>query len=322
MTKNNPTILIAGGAGFIGSHLSAFALRKGYRVLVVDNFITGRRSNIEKLNSHQQFSLLEADITTEDFLTQIVSLGTQFSHVFHLASPASPPKYQQYPVATLQANSIGTQALLEIARKQQARFVFASTSEVYGDPLEHPQKESYWGNVNSFGERACYDEAKRFGEAMCYSYHKKFDVSVRLARIFNTYGPNMDPEDGRVVSNFINQAIRNEAITIYGDGKQTRSLCYVSDLVKGLWRLGTTAESGIVVNLGNPRELSIKEIAQKIISLTNSQSEIVHQGLPSDDPQRRQPDISRARELLNWEPEVSLDDGLLRTIKYFQQLKD
>ncbi|MEN8252933.1 MAG: NAD-dependent epimerase/dehydratase family protein, partial [Patescibacteria group bacterium] len=272
------TILIAGGAGFIGSHLSEFCLDKNFKVMVIDSLITGREENIKKLHKNKNFSFIKADISKSDFPKHLTN--NNFSHIFHLASPASPPKYQAKPIETMHANSVGTENLLKIAKKQNSRFVFASTSEVYGDPQVHPQTESYWGNVNSFGPRSCYDEAKRYGEAICYTYLNKFDLDIRIARIFNTYGPNMDPADGRVVSNFINQIIKNKPISIYGDGSQTRSFCYVSDMVEGLWKLAIENVKGEIINIGNPVERTVLETAKLIKKITNSESEIVYSELP------------------------------------------
>ena len=314
-------VLITGGAGFIGSHLSAFALRKGYRVIVIDNLITGREENLANLHSNPNFTFIKADITKlQANQPPLFTFNFPLSHVFHLASPASPPKYQHWPIETLRVNSLGTELMLELAKNNQARFIYASTSEVYGDPAIHPQVETYWGNVNSFGPRSCYDEAKRYGEAMCYTYLNNFNVDVRVARIFNTYGPHMDPTDGRVISNLVNQAIKNKPLTIYGDGTQTRSFCYVADLVKGLWKLATKEVTGEVINLGNPNEITMDQVAEIIKDLSESKSEIIYKALPADDPKRRQPDISKAKQLLDWQPEVKLEDGLLKTIKYFRQL--
>jgi len=316
LNNNQHSILIAGGAGFIGSHLAKFCLDKSYRVIVVDNLITGRQENIKALHKNPNFIFIKTDITQANFTIQ----GSSFSIIFHLASPASPPKYQAKPIETLHANSIGSENLLELAKEQNARFVFASTSEVYGDPAVHPQTESYWGNVNSFGARSCYDEAKRYGEALCYSYLHKFDVDLRIARIFNTYGSNMDPKDGRIISNLINQAINNQPLTIYGDGQQTRSFCYVSDMAEGLWKLATQNVKGEIINLGNPNEISILETAKLIKKLTDSESQIIYEKLPQDDPIRRQPDISKAKKLLGWQPEISFEEGLEKTISYFKLL--
>lgn len=308
-------ILVTGSAGFIGSHLTDFALQMNNSVIGIDNFITGSRTNIAHLTQNNQFSILEHDLVTFDPKT----LHHEVDVVFHLASPASPIQYKKHPVETLEVNSIGTKNALEIARLHNAIFVYASTSEVYGDPLEHPQSETYWGNVNPNGVRSCYDEAKRFGEAMAMTYLRSYGTQVRIARIFNTYGPRMDVQDGRVVSNFIVQALQNKPITLYGSGDQTRSFCYVDDLVKGLWLLATKkCDNGSVINLGNPNEKKIKEIAQIIKQLTQSRSSIVEEPIDEDDPKKRKPDITRAQAILGWQPSVELTVGLTKTIDYFR----
>jgi UDP-glucuronate decarboxylase len=308
-------IVVAGGAGFIGSHLCDRLLADGHEVTGVDNLLTGSAANLAHLVSHPQFRLVQHDIAEP--------LALETDAIFHFASPASPnpksPKsYLAHPVATAVANSQGTHRLLELAATQQARFLFASTSEVYGDPLVHPQTEDYWGNVNPNGVRSCYDESKRFGEAITMVYDRSFGVDVRIIRIFNTYGPRCDPIDGRVVPNFVAQALRSEPMTVYGDGSQTRSLCYVDDLVEGIVRamLGDGTRSQ-VFNLGNPEEHSVLEYAQIIRDLCGSTSPIVHEPLPPDDPTRRQPNIARARAVLGWEPRVPLRDGLRRTIAWY-----
>jgi len=306
-------ILIAGGAGFIGSNLSEYLLEQGHRVTVLDNFVTGRASNIAHLAGDPNFTLVEGDVSSPP------PLGT-FDRIYHLASPASPPGYQRYPVETLLANSTGTRNLLELARGANARFLYASTSEAYGDPLEHPQRETYRGNVSSIGPRSMYDEGKRFGEAMTMAYWRTHGVSARIVRIFNTYGPNSDPMDGRLVPNFITHAIESQPITVYSDGLQTRSLCYVSDLVRGLVAAMETPEAvGEVINLGNPREHTVLEYAKLIIEMAGGAS-IIEYGPPAvgDDPQRRQPDIGKAQEVLGWTPTVTLEEGLRRTIAYFR----
>jgi len=308
------SILIAGGAGFIGSNLSEYLLEQGHQVTVLDNFVTGRASNVAHLAENSNFTLIEGDVSSPP------ALGA-FDRIYHLASPASPPGYQRYPVETLLANSTGTRNLLELARGANARFLYASTSEAYGDPLEHPQVETYRGNVSSIGPRSMYDEGKRFGEAMTMAYWRTYGVSARLVRIFNTYGPNSDPMDGRLVPNFITQAIKGEPLTVYAEGKQTRSLCYVSDLVRGLVATMETAEAvGEVINLGNPREHTVLEYANLVIEMTGGGSTIEY-GPPAvgDDPQRRQPDITKAQEVLGWTPNVTLEDGLRRTIAYFRK---
>lgn len=310
-------IVITGSAGFIASHLTEHLLSLGHSVIGIDNFITGSKKNIEHLLTNKALTFVEHDIIDFDYTT----IEGPVDVVFHLASPASPIQYKKYPIETLEVNSIGTKKALEFATKKNATFVYASTSEVYGDPLVHPQVESYWGNVNPNGVRSCYDEAKRFGEAMCMSYVRKHKTNVRIARIFNTYGPRMDINDGRVVSNFIVQALKNEPITIYGNGMQTRSFCYVSDLVLGLTALATkNIPSGEVINLGNPNEMTVKDIAEKIRLLTNSKGEISSNPIEADDPQRRKPDITKAKQLLDWEPHISVDQGLTSTIAYFKSI--
>jgi dTDP-glucose 4,6-dehydratase len=307
------TILIAGGAGFVGSHLCALFLERGDTVTCVDNVSTGRRQNIAPLLDNNRFTFVQADICEP---SPAAVADTPYDVVVNMASPASPPHYQRLAVETLRVGSLGTQNLLELARRHKARFLQASTSEVYGDPSVHPQPESYYGNVNSYGPRAMYDEAKRYGEALVYVYRHQFEVNTAIVRIFNTYGPHMDPKDGRVVSNFITQALAGEPITIYGDGSQTRSFCYVDDLVAGIAALIDSDEPG-PMNIGNPSEYTVAELAELIVRKTGSKSEIVHQPLPGDDPTQRRPDISYARKALNWEPKVSVDDGLQRTIEYF-----
>lgn len=310
-------ILITGGAGFIGSHLTAFHLEKKDTVYVIDNLITGSTLNILSLTENPLLHFIEADITTYDY----ADLPEEIHVAYHLASPASPVQYKKFPIETMLVNSVGTHKLLELVRVGKIhRFVLASTSETYGDPLIHPQTEDYWGNVNPVGVRACYDEAKRFSEAITMSYYRKYNCNVRIARIFNTYGPNMEKNDGRVVSNFVMQALTNAPITIYGDGTQTRSFCFVSDLVKGLYALGhKNGISGEIINLGNPDERSMKELSALVKELTNTKSEIVFEAIDSDDPKKRKPDITKAEKMLQWQPEVSLHEGLLQTIAYFRQ---
>jgi nucleoside-diphosphate-sugar epimerase len=317
-------ILITGGAGFIGSHLAQVLLASGKKVTVVDNLLTGARANIEGLLQNPNFEFVEHDV-----IKPLDSSNTAFSDVdavFHLASPASPNaksarSYISFPIETLLVNSIGTQNMLEFAYEHKARFLFASTSEVYGNPSVSPQPESYWGNVNPNGVRSVYDEAKRFGEAMTMAYLRRYDVDVRIVRIFNTYGDHMQKDDGRVVSNFINQALTNTPITIYGDGTQTRSLCFVDDLVEGLIAFMTNdSVKGEVINMGNPDEHTVKELAELIKQLTGSQSEIVYEPLPADDPMQRKPDITKAQNLLGFAPKVTIQDGLTRTIEYFKNL--
>jgi len=315
------TILVAGGAGFIGSNLCHFLLQKEYRVICVDNFLTGEKENVSSLLGNENFSLIEKDI---------ISLHPgelpQFDYLFHLASPASPNakstrSYVAYPIETLLVNSKGTHNLLEASRKNNAKFLFASTSEIYGDPAVSPQPESYFGNVNPVGVRSVYDEAKRFGEAITSAYVRKFDLDGRIVRIFNTYGPNMRADDGRVVSNFIIQALSNSPITIYGEGSQTRSFCYIEDMLEGLTSaMFTENTKGEVINLGNPDERTIKEIADIIKELTGSSSDTVNESLPPDDPKERKPDISKANRLLSWQPKINLSEGLQKTVEYFKKI--
>ncbi|MFC1484951.1 UDP-glucuronic acid decarboxylase family protein [bacterium] len=306
-------ILIAGGAGFIGSHLCEYFLDKGHKVVCVDNFITGSQKNIEHLlNNKEYFEFIEHDVI---FPLQIKE---KIDAILHFASPASPVYYLKYPFETLKVGSVATHNLLELAEKNNATFLLASTSEVYGDPLEHPQKETYWGNVNPIGPRSVYDEAKRYAESTTMAFHNYHGLKTRIVRIFNTYGERMMANDGRAIPNFINQALENLPITIYGDGSQTRSFCYVSDLVRGIYKLLFSDEI-YPVNLGNPSEMSLKDLAFYIKDITNSQSEIVYQDLPKDDPKVRCPDISRAREVLDWEPVVGIDGGLRKTVDYFRK---
>lgn len=308
-------ILITGGAGFIGSHLAAYVLARGHSVVILDNLITGSLRNVTPLQKNSNCVFIEADVVSCDF----DALG-RFDVVFHLASPASPVQYWKHPLETLRTNAEGTQRLLaSMVRTGSPRFLLASTSEVYGDPEVHPQKEDYWGNVNPFGPRSCYDEAKRYAESCAYTYGTKYGIDVRVARIFNTYGPNMEKEDGRVVSNFINQCLTGADITVYGDGSQTRSLCYVSDMVRGLYELGIREGLSMeIVNIGNPDEKPIAEIARIIKQMTNSPSRIVFEPIGKDDPRRRRPDITKAKQLLDWQPEVELQKGLADTIEYFK----
>ncbi|MCY4438229.1 MAG: SDR family oxidoreductase [Chloroflexi bacterium] len=305
-------ILVAGGAGFVGSHLCDYLIAQGHTVTAVDSGITGRAKNVAHLAESDRFSLRDHDVTEP--------IAWQGEAVFHLASPASPEGYLQYPLATLRVNSVGTENLLTLARENGAKFLYASTSEVYGDPLVHPQPETYWGNVNPVGPRACYDEGKRFGEALTMEFVRQHAVDARIIRIFNTYGPRNDLRDGRVVPNFIAQALAGKPISIYGDGTQTRSFCFVGDLVRGIVAAMFTAETqGEIFNLGNPDERSIRDFADMIVRLTGTNVPIVHKPLPADDPRRRRPDITKARTWLGWTPEVSLEEGLAETIAYFRQ---
>jgi dTDP-glucose 4,6-dehydratase len=306
-------VVITGAAGFLGSHLTTRFLDEGFEVIGVDNFLTGNARNLAHLAGNARFQLITHDISRP------LRVPGALDGVLHFASPASPIDYLKLPIQTLKVGSLGTHNTLGLAMAKKARYFLASTSEVYGDPLEHPQRETYWGHVNPVGPRGVYDEAKRFAEAMTMAYHRHHRLDVRIARIFNTFGPAMRPHDGRVVSNFIRQALTGEPLTIYGDGSQTRSLCYVSDEVEGLYRLYTSDVLG-PVNIGNPEERSVRELAERVLALTGSEGPIVHEPLPVDDPKVRQPDITRARELLGWEPRVSLDEGLQRTIEYFRAL--
>lgn len=313
-------VLITGAAGFIPSHVVDSLLAAGATVTGIDNFLTGREENLVEARKNPLFTFIEADAINapETYLPD----GATFDVVFHMASPASPPGYMKHPVETYLINSMGTHNLLQyvMTTSPSARFVYTSTSEVYGDPKENPQKESYWGNVNPNGPRSCYDESKRLGETICGVHSRNFDLDVRIARIFNTYGPRMDPNDGRVIPQFFSQALKNEALTVYGDGEQTRSFCYVSDLVKGLLLLGSVDQAkGETVNLGNPIEKTMVELAGIIKTLTNANSEITHKDLPMDDPKQRKPDLNKAKELLNWEPTVNFEQGLKQTLTYFQQ---
>jgi dTDP-glucose 4,6-dehydratase len=303
-------LILAGVAGFIGSHLADRLLAEGHTVFGIDNFLTGSETNLAHLTRESRFEFVEHDITKP------LEAPGRFDGVLHLASPASPKDYLDHPIETLDAGALGTRNLLELARRNGARFLLTSTSECYGDPLEHPQTETYWGNVNPVGPRSCYDESKRFAEALTMAFHRHYGLETNIARIFNTYGPRMKLDDGRVVPAFLNQALRGEPITIFGDGSQTRSFCYVSDLVDGLFRLMQSAER-YPVNLGNPNELTICDFARCIRELTGSTSPIVFQPLPEDDPKKRKPDISKAQRILGWEPRVGLDEGLRQTVAYF-----
>ena len=304
---------MSGGAGFIGSHICEALLARGNRVLALDNFITGSRQNLKTLEGNPDFEFRQADVNHGIFI------GGDVRYVLHFASPASPPQYDANPIHTLKVGTVGTMNMLGVARAKEATFLLASTSEVYGDPLVHPQPEGYWGNVNPIGPRGCYDEAKRCAEAFAMAYHRAHGVDTRIVRIFNTHGPRMQVLDGRAVPNFMAQAIRGEPLTVYGDGSQTRSLCYVSDLVRGVLTALEGADEA-PVNLGNPQEVTVLELARIIVRLAASSSEIVHRELPVDDPRQRRPDITRARELLGWTPEVGLEDGLGRTLEYFRSV--
>lgn len=309
------TCLVTGGAGFIGSHLCEKLLKMGYRVIAVDNLLTGRQKNIQSLKSDSNFVFLKRDVIN------FFDIKEKIDYIFHFASPASPIHYQKHPVETLLVNSIGTKNYLDLAVKNSAKFMLASTSEIYGDPLEHPQKETYWGNVNPNGLRSCYDESKRFAESITKVYERKFKLKTVIIRIFNTYGPKMQKNDGRVISNFINQGVVGKNLTVNGKGDQTRSFCYVDDLVEGITSLMFTEKSdNEIFNLGNPSEYSILEIAEEIIKLTANKSKIVYDSLPQDDPKRRKPDITKIKKAIDWTPKVNLEEGLKKTIKYFEQL--
>lgn len=310
-------ILITGGAGFIGSHIVEYHLSQKDTVYVIDNLITGSIRNLEHLKTDASLHIITEDLCTYRF-TDIPKIDL----IYHMASPASPIQYKKHPIETMMVNAEGTRNLLEFMRTSKSTsLVIASTSEVYGDPEVHPQTEEYWGNVNSVGVRSCYDEAKRYAEALCMSYIRQYNLDIRIARIFNTYGPHMEREDGRIISNFVVQALSNQPITIYGDGTQTRSFCYVSDLVRGLNALVRLPNlRGQVINLGNPDERSVKEMAELIQSLTQSESKIIYTEIGSDDPKKRKPEISKARKMLFWEPSVPLETGLLKTIDYFKDI--
>jgi UDP-glucuronate decarboxylase len=304
-------ILVTGGAGFLGSHLCERLLSTGAEVICLDNFFTGSRSNVAHLLPEPRFEIVRHDI--------VQPLLLEVDQIYNFACPASPIHYQYNPVKTIKTNVMGTINMLGLAKRVRARILQASTSEVYGDPREHPQKESHWGHVNPIGPRSCYDEGKRVAETLMLDYHRQNGVDIRIVRIFNTYGPRMAIEDGRVVSNFIVQALRNEPITIYGTGTQTRSFCYVSDLIEGVWRMMNTEDFTGPVNIGNPGELTIQELAELVVSMTGSRSEIIRRPLPQDDPIQRQPDITLAKEKLGWQPTVSLEQGLRATIAYFEK---
>ena len=303
--------LVTGGAGFLGSHLCDALLGEGYDVVVADNLLTGRKSNIEHLRNDSRFEFQEIDINKPFDCGRV-------DYVFHLASPASPVDYTVHGIETLQVGSLGTFHALDVARKYDAKYFISSTSECYGDPLEHPQKETYWGHVNPIGPRSVYDEAKRFSEAVTMAYHRYYKVDTRIVRIFNTYGPRMQLNDGRVVPNFMKQAFRGEDLTVYGDGNQTRSFCYVSDEIDGFIRLSKSDEH-LPVNIGNPAEFTILECAKMVLKVTGSKSQIRYEPLPQDDPKQRRPDITKARTLLGWEPKIDLETGLKMSMEYFKK---
>jgi dTDP-glucose 4,6-dehydratase len=306
-----PTSVVTGGAGFLGSHLVDYLLERGHKVVAIDNFVTGSVDNIAHLGGNQNFKFIEQDVTEFLFLDRPVD------YVWHFASPASPIDYLELPIQTLKVGSLGTHKALGLAKMKSARFLLASTSEIYGDPLVHPQTEDYWGNVNTIGPRGCYDESKRFAEALAMAYHREHHIDTKIVRIFNTYGPRMRLHDGRVVPAFLSQALRNKPITVFGRGTQTRSFCYWSDLIEGIYRL-MMSDRNEPVNIGNPVEMTMLEFARAIIGATGSRSKIIFKPLPQDDPRQRRPDITRAKKLLRWEPRVPLAEGLVNTIEYFR----
>jgi len=305
-------VVVTGGAGFLGSHLCDKLLYEGHQVICIDNLITGHIKNIEHHDSNENFKFIKQDVT------EYIYISGPVDYVFHFASPASPIDYLKLPIQTLKVGALGTHKTLGLAKDKKASFLLASTSEVYGDPLVNPQPESYWGNVNPIGPRGVYDEAKRFAEALTMAYHRYHGVNTHIVRIFNTYGPRMRKEDGRAVPNFINQALSGENITIYGDGSQTRSFCYISDLIEGIYKLATS-DINTPVNIGNPHEVTIKQCAETILKLTNSKSKITYQELPVDDPKVRRPDINIAKTKLSWEPKVNFEEGLKKTIEWFKK---
>jgi dTDP-glucose 4,6-dehydratase len=310
--KTQQISVVTGAAGFLGSHLTDYLLDRGHKVVGIDNFVTGSVDNIAHLGGNPNFKFIEQDVT------EFLFLDLPVHYVWHFASPASPIDYLELPIQTLKVGSLGTHKALGLAKEKGAKFLIASTSEIYGDPLQHPQTEEYWGNVNTIGPRGCYDESKRFAEALTMAYHREHGIDTRILRIFNTYGPRMRINDGRVVPAFVSQALKNKPITIFGDGTQTRSFCYYSDLIEGIYRLMMSG-TNLPVNIGNPTEMTMLQFAKEIIKATNSKSKIVHKPLPQDDPKQRKPDITRAKKLLNWEPKVDLATGLVKTIEYFRE---
>lgn len=308
---NKKTVVITGGAGFIGSHLCDRFIQKGFKVICLDNFITGNTGNIRHLLNNNNFKLIEHNVT------KYINIKGKINYVLHFASPASPEDYLKFPIQTLKVGSLGTHNALGLAKDKKAKFMLASTSEVYGDPLQHPQAETYWGHVNSIGVRGCYDEAKRFAEAITMAYHRVHKVDTKIIRIFNTYGPRMRMHDGRVVPNFIYQALKNKPLTVYGKGLQTRSFCYIDDLVEGIYGVVST-DFNEPINLGNPNEFKIIELARLIIKLTKTKSKIIFKPLPKDDPKQRKPSIRRANKFLNWKPKIGLCEGLVKTIDWFK----
>ena len=311
MKKKQPTSVVTGAAGFLGSHLTDLLLSRGHKVIGLDNFVTGSVDNISHLGGNPHFKFIQQDVT------EFIFLDGPVDYVWHFASPASPIDYLKIPIQTMKVGSLGTHKALGLAKNKKARFLVASTSEIYGDPLVHPQTEEYWGNVSTIGPRGCYDEAKRFAEALTMAYHREHKVDTRIVRIFNTYGPRMRLNDGRVVPAFVSQALSNKPITIFGKGTQTRSFCYVSDLIEGIYRL-MLSDYDLPVNIGNPNEMTMLQFAEAILKATRSSSKIVHRPLPQDDPKQRKPDITKAKKLLKWEPQVPLDAGMAKTIAYFK----
>src|SRR5438034_5736875 len=310
-TRSQPCSVVTGAAGFLGSHLTDLLLARGHRVIGIDNFVTGTVNNISHLGGNPNFKFIQQDVT------EFIFLDVPVHYVWHFASPASPIDYLELPIQTLKVGSLGTHKALGLAKNKRARFLLASTSEIYGDPLVHPQTEDYWGHVNTIGPRGCYYEAKRFADALTTAYHREHAVQTRIVRIFNTYGPRMRLNDGRVVPAFISQALKRKPLTVFGRGRQTRSFCYVSDLIEGIYRL-MMSSCGHPVNIGNPDEMTVLEFAKEIIRATGSRSKIAFKPLPQDDPKQRRPDISRARNVLKWQPQVVLGEGLKRTIEYFR----
>jgi len=311
MKKKQLTSVVTGAAGFLGSHLTDLLIARGHKVIGIDNFVTGSVDNIVHLGGNPNFKFIQQDVT------EFIFLEGPVDYVWHFASPASPIDYLELPIQTLKVGSLGTHKALGLAKEKKARFLIASTSEIYGDPLIHPQPEEYWGNVNTIGPRGCYDESKRFAEAITMAYHREHKVATRIVRIFNTYGPRMRINDGRVVPAFVSQAIKNKPVTVFGKGQQTRSFCYVSDLIEGIYRL-MMSDYDLPVNIGNPVEMTMVQFAEQIIKATGSKSKVVFKPLPQDDPKQRKPDITKAKKFLQWEPKVKLADGLTDTIAYFR----
>jgi dTDP-glucose 4,6-dehydratase len=311
LKRKQPISVITGAAGFLGSHLTDLLLSRGHKVIGLDNFVTGSVDNISHLGGNPDFRFIQQDVT------EFIFLDSPVDYVWHFASPASPIDYLQIPIQTMKVGSLGTHKALGLAKNKKARFLVASTSEIYGDPLVHPQPEEYWGNVNTIGPRGCYDEAKRFAEALTMAYHREHKVATRIVRIFNTYGPRMRLNDGRVVPAFISQALKNQPVTVFGEGRQTRSFCYVSDLIEGIYRL-MMSDYDLPVNIGNPTEMTMLEFADEIIRATGSRSKVVHKPLPQDDPKQRKPNITKAKKILGWSPKVPLAEGMAKTIAYFK----